>query len=232
MEPEINGLEPIVLTPEETKTPTQSKKGHSWLGTVRTMALGWLVGNLFLGAILGVGVIILIASSGLVEVPFLSGKLFSPPSQKEVDQQALQSANKKLTDVNNLATGQVLPKIIISEAEINALLLDSFTKNTTEIINPSVKLSENKFVFNGNLAKTGAPVQVEGEIDASSGVLHLALLKTRFGNLNLPAQLANSVLNQSLAKIGFSLDNTALPARKIIFEEGQIILEDISKPSE
>jgi len=227
---QTGNLEPIVLTPPSVSA--DAKKERKWLATLRLMAAGWLLGNLIFGALVASGIIFLIGSSGLVKVPFLSDKLFSKPASAQVDQKALETANKKLADIDSLVEGQVLPELTLSEEELNALLTDLFSKNQTDLLNPALRLTENKFSFSAFLAETGAPVRVEGEFDTSSGILRLALLKTRFGNIDLPPQLANSFLSESLAKVGLSLDNTALPARKVTIENGQVVLEDVTSSDE
>jgi hypothetical protein len=196
------------------------------------MAAGWLLGNLIFGAALAIFIIFLIGSSGLVRVPVLTDQLFSKPTTAQANQETLDAAHKKLSDMDSLAEGQVLPKMTITEAELNALLLDAFSKNQTSLFNPELTLEQNKFTFNAFLSETGAPVKVEGEFDTSGGILRLAFLQTKFGNISLPPQLANSFLSASLREVGLSLDKTAIPARKVTVEAGEIILEDVTNASE
>lgn len=196
------------------------------------MFTGWLLGNLILGALIGLVVIAVMGSSGLVKVPVLSSQLFKQPTIVDPDSSSFASAQEKLSTINSLSPGQELSELTLSEEELNAVLADSFAKNQTELVNPSLDIGENRFTFNALLAETGAPVTIEGEFDASSGILRFAFLKSKFGKVSVPSPIASSILSDSLNKVGLSLDGTTIPARKVRVSEGQLILEGVTNPTE
>ena len=221
-------LEPIILNPAAT-TAESGKSKISLRKTLGLMAAGWLVGNLIAGATLSLVLIFLVGSTGLVNVPFLTEHLFARAALAQTDTASFESANKKLDDIASLSVNQVLPQLTITDAEISALLNDAFNKTETTLVNPHLKISQGNFVFRGNIKETGAPIQVEGALTTSRGVLHLDIAKTIFGKLALPPQLMDSYLNSALAKVGLSLNSTAIPARKISVGDGEVTLQDVSK---
>jgi hypothetical protein len=224
-------LEPIILNPvalEANFAPTE-KRTRRWLRTFLTMFLGWFIGNLILATIIGLLVISAVGSTGLVNVPLLTKALFKPAEQGKIDEKTLASAQKKASDIDRLAKGQIISEMTFTESEINALLADAFQKNNTTITNPNLKISNSHFVFSGNLRETGAPVLVEGAINTAGGIFKLDFEKTVFGKINLPAQLTSSILNGALEQAGISLENTAIPARRLSISDGVVKLEDVTK---
>lgn len=225
--------QPIVLNPGVAE-PTKSSSKRGALATFGLLLAGWFVGNLIIVSLLALAAVGTVGSTGLVRVPLLTNFLFGKvqPGFTPVEIETYQDANLKIDKIENLGSSEKVRSVEFSEAEINALLNDKINNSLGfPIANQKIKLSDNRFIFTGNLVSTNAPVEIIGRIQSEGLNASLTINQAKFGKLSLPIVLANAILDQNLGKIGLSLSGINIPAESIKIIDGQILLKNVINPN-
>lgn len=223
---------PIVLTPGIKETGSSERK-RGFLATFGILFSGWLLGNLIVLTVLSCVGIYLVGSTGLVKIPVLSNLLFGKPETVTVlvDDQALESGEKKLSQIDSLQSGQTLDSLDLNESEINALFAkQAKTSSDFPVSNPKLTLGGNEFVFTGNLSQTNAPVTIAGKIVISGLNANVEIVSAKFGQFSLPNFIATNIINSSLSKIGLSLSGSQIPAKSLTIAPGTVELNGVSNP--
>jgi len=227
-------IEPVVvLNPGESQTKEIPKR--SSLATFGLLLAGWFVGNLIILTAMASVAIVTVGSTGLVRVPVLTEYLFGKQvaSINPVESFALDEANTKLSEISALPKGQTIHSLTLSENEINALLDKQINTGTGfPIGNQQLKLTNNQFVFTGNLISTNAPVKIVGSVQVDGTAAKVSIEEAKFGKLGIPVVLASSIVDSSLSKIGLSLSGATIPAQSLQILDGRVILQDVSNPND
>lgn len=231
---ELPPQNPIILNPTVTnEAPTTLKRGM--LTTFGLLLAGWFVGNLIIMASLAVIAVGAVGSTGLVKVPVLTSYLFGKeqPQYTPAESFALDSANTKLAEVRGLAKGETINNLELSQDEINALLDNQINSSSGfPIGNQHLQLTNDRFVFTGNLISTDAPVEIVGSLQVSGLTAQVSITKAKFGKLDIPVFLASNIVDSNLSKIGLSLSGSSIPAQSLKILDGKIVLQDVSNPSD
>ncbi len=232
-EPRINSpafpMQPIVLTSPEKAQANNSKqsRGQGFLSTFAVLLAGWLIGNLILFSILGVGAVALTSSTGLVKVPFLTSYFFGDKkiTAKEIDIYSLHNAEEKIKKIQELSSGETLNSLVFYEDEINALLVNKTQKDPNfPIVWENLSLQSNEFIFNGALSSTNAPVIIKGKIVTQGLSGEIEIVEAKYGKITIPNFLAANIVESQLSIIGLSLNGNKIPAKAIELSPGLLKL--------
>lgn len=236
-EPRINSpafpVQPIVLTSPEKTQANNSKqsRGKGFLSTFAVLFAGWLIGNLILFSILGVGAVALTSSTGLVKVPFLTSYFFGEgsPRVKEINTYSLHNGEEKIKKIQELSDGETLNSLVFYEDEINALLVSKTQKVPNfPIAWENLTLQNNEFIFNGALVSTNAPVTIKGKLVTQGLSGEIEIVEAKYGKITIPNFLATNIVESQLSGIGLSLIGNKIPAKTIELSPGLLKLTEVT----
>lgn len=229
-----NPLQPIVLTSPEKPSESASRlKPRGFLSTFVILLAGWLLGNLILLSILGIGTLTLASSTGLVRVPFLTGYFFGTGKTEVtlIDTYSLHNGEEKIKKIQSLPEGTSIKSLVFYEDEINALLANKVQTNSDfPIIWQNLALTDNSFVFKGRIGETNAPVIIKGQVSTHGLTGEIQITEAKYGKIAIPSFVATSIVENQLSAIGLSLSGNQIPARAIEISNGLLKLLDVTKP--
>ncbi len=235
MNPAEIPIQPIVLTSPEKPAESINKQGSSkgFLATFAVLLAGWLLGNLILLSILGVGAVTLASSTGLIKVPFLTNYFFgeASPIAREIDNYSLHNGEEKIQKIQNLSEGETISSLVFYEDEINALLANKAqTDPNFPVVWQNLSLLNGAFVFTGNMSATNAPVVIKGKVRTEGLTGEIEITEAKYGKLEIPNFLATNIVESQLSSIGLSLTGNRVPAKALELSAGMLKLTNVTQP--